>query len=233
MSIWNLELWCFFLKINLQSIIWTQGKGIPNNWCIKWWWRPWNWEEFSIIISQLWQTWKQAPRVWMTRLIENFLNSCVFNDFASIHDSNLVRDTCYDAKVMGNENDRETILLFEWFQEVNDLSLNGHIKGSCWFVTDKDIRTTSQGNGNNDTLTHPTRVLERIFIETFFSIWNTNLVHVINCHFFSFLGCFPLVLNNNFNNLTSDSLNWVKTGHRILKNHSNIISTNFNPIFLP
>ena len=112
------------------------------------------------------------------------------------------------------------------------MSLNGHIKGSCWLVTDKDIRTTSQGNGNNDTLTHPTRVLERIFVETFFSIRNTNLVHVVNGHFFSFFSRFSLVFDNDFNNLATDSLNWVKTGHRILEDSRNLSPTNRCPILV-
>ena len=159
-------------------------------------------------------------------LVEDFFNCTVFYNFTGIHDRNLICNTSHNTKVMRNKDSCEMIFLLQGFEQVNDLRLNRYIKGRCRLITDKNIRAASQGNSNNNPLTHTTWVLERIFFETFFRIWNPYLTHVVNGHFFSFFGWFSLVLDNDFCNLASNSI------HRILENSRNFCTANWLPILI-
>ena len=56
---------------------------------------------------------------------------------------------------MGDKDNGEVVLILQGFKQINDLRLNGYIKGRRWLVTDQNIWATCKGNRDNDTLTHP------------------------------------------------------------------------------
>ena len=66
----------------------------------------------------------------------------------------------------------------------------------------------------------------------FFSIWDSDLVHIVDCHLFGFLSCFPLVFNDNFSDLATDCIDWVQTCHRVLEDSRNFSTTNLLPFLV-
>ena len=168
----------------------------------------------------------------MARVIEDFLNSSILNDFSCIHNCYLIRNTCYHTKVVSDKDCCEMVLVLQRFQQINNLCLDGYIQGSRWLITDQNIRSAGKGNRNNDTLTHSSRILEWVFIKTSICVWNPNLIHVVNGQFFRFFSCFSLVFYNNFCNLTTNCFNWVQTSHWILEDSRNLSTTNLFPILV-
>ena len=46
---------------------------------------------------------------------------------------------------MGDKDNGKVVLILQGFKQINDLRLNGNVKGRCWLVTDQDIRSTGKG----------------------------------------------------------------------------------------
>ena len=62
---------------------------------------------------------------------------CPFDDAASIHHVDFVTGLMNYGKVVGDENDGGSQLILTIFDEVQNLFLDGDIKGCGWFITDQ------------------------------------------------------------------------------------------------
>ena len=75
-----------------------------------------------------------------------------FNDLTEVHYCNAVGDVFDDAEVVGDEQVGEVEGFLEVFEEVDDLSLYGHVEGGDGFVCDDEFGVECEGAGNADAL---------------------------------------------------------------------------------
>ena len=75
-----------------------------------------------------------------------------FNDLTEVHYGNAIGDVFDDAEVVGDEQVGEVEGFLEVFEEVDDLSLYGHVEGGNGFVCDDEFGVERECAGNADAL---------------------------------------------------------------------------------
>ena len=123
---------------------------------------------------------------------------------------------------MRNQQHRCIQFLFQFVHHLKHLRLNGHIQCSCWFVCQQQFRFARKCHCNNYPLLHTTGELMRIFTVSFPGDSN----HFKHFNSFRLCFCFRYLImqTDSFCNLFSDCHDRIKSCHRILKNHRNLIS---------
>ena len=58
----------------------------------------------------------------------------------------------HDAHVMGDQDQRHAVILLQVHQQIEDLFLDGHIKGCCRFVRDQKARVRRNSDGDHHSL---------------------------------------------------------------------------------
>jgi predicted HD phosphohydrolase len=67
--------------------------------------------------------------VWMEGMAKEFFPACHLHDLSHIHDRYSITDVLDDSKIVRDEKVGEAKLVSQVHEEVQNLSLNGHIKG--------------------------------------------------------------------------------------------------------
>ncbi|CCZ36011.1 putative peptide transport system ATP-binding protein [Firmicutes bacterium CAG:646] len=132
---------------------------------------------------------------------------------------------------MGDKQNGSSFLFFQDIHQFQDLRLNRNVQSCSWLIGDQKLRLTCQRHGDHDTLTHTAGKLVRILFCHCFRIRNTNVAKHLH-HFLFRLFLTHLLMNSErLAQLSLDCKNRVQTGHRLLKDNRNIISTNLTHIF--
>ena len=95
---------------------------------------------------------QESRRVGVKGILIEALGCGDFNDLTEVHDCNAVGDVFHDAEVVGDEQVGEVEGFLEVFEEVDDLSLYGHVEGGDGFVGDDEFGVEREGAGNADAL---------------------------------------------------------------------------------
>jgi len=95
----------------------------------------------------------------------DFVAVSQFHDFAQIHHSHAVADVANHAEIVGNEDIGEAELVLEFFQQVDDLGLNGDIQRGDGLIADDQVGIDGQGTGNADALALTARKFVRVTID--------------------------------------------------------------------
>ena len=77
----------------------------------------------------------------MKRSGEEFTRLCVFYDLACIHDVHQVAAFRDHSQIVGDKDDGQSESFLAFFQEIEDLLLNGYIERCCGFVRDENFRS--------------------------------------------------------------------------------------------
>ena len=134
---------------------------------------------------------------------------------------------------MCDKDNTHVILFLKFFHQLQDLCLNGYIQSGCRLIGDQKLRMTDQTHGDHNPLTHTAGKLMRVLFHTFF--------HVVDTYFFQHLhGMFRGILFTDLcimcfqslNQLVSDGINRIQTGHRVLEDHCYFFSTEINHLVL-
>ncbi len=75
---------------------------------------------------------------------------------------------------MGDPNDRHPKLVSQILHQFDDLRLDRDIKRGGGLIGDQYLGGADQRHRDHDALTHPTRELMRVILETFSWFWYTN-----------------------------------------------------------
>src|SRR3989344_3257455 len=118
------------------------------------------------------------------------------------------------------------VLLLKTKKEIQHLFLNSHIKGCCRFICNKKLWLAGNGHRDHHSLLLTTGHLMRIFVSTGRRVRNSYLIHKINSAIPGFFGRNFSMNTNRFRNLITNFKNRIKTGHWLLENHGNFITTN-------
>jgi len=80
----------------------------------------------------------------MTRVSKKLLGGSGFNQCSEIHHGNVITDVCDHTEVMADEQERQSHLTLKGLQQIEDIRLNGDIKGGNTFVRNNKVWTTHQ-----------------------------------------------------------------------------------------
>jgi len=75
-----------------------------------------------------------------------------FYDLSGLHDSHLIAEIADDVQVVGDEQICEPFLLLQVLEQVQNLGLDGNIKGAGGFVQDQETGRGGQGACDADAL---------------------------------------------------------------------------------
>jgi len=91
----------------------------------------------------------------MSRLLENLPGRAAFDDPAEIEDGRPVRDLTDNREIVRDENRRQTALVPDILQQVENLRLNRDIQCRNRFIEHKEFGIEDQGPGNGNPLPLP------------------------------------------------------------------------------
>ncbi len=78
----------------------------------------------------------------------------VLDDFAGVHDRGSLAQVGDHAPVVGDQQDRQTGLVLQVAQQVQDFGLHGDVERGGGFVGDKQLGFTCECGGDRDSLRH-------------------------------------------------------------------------------
>ena len=88
-------------------------------------------------------------------MIHQFVGFRHFHHPAEIHHGDAVGNVVHDQQVMGNKQVCYVQLLLQVLKHIDDLGLNGHVKGRHGLVADDELGTNRQSAGYADSLPLP------------------------------------------------------------------------------
>ena len=97
-------------------------------------------------------------------MVEDTIHIAMFHDLALIHHHDVIRHFRDHAKIMRNEEDGKAYLLLQFQQQMNDLSLDGHIERGRRLIGNQQFRATAQGDCDHHTLGHASRQFVRVHV---------------------------------------------------------------------
>ena len=117
------------------------------------------------------------------------------------------------------------VVVYKFLYKCQNLCLDRYIEGCRGLVGNKELRLTCKGDGYDDSLLHSTGKLVRIVIGTG-SRDTYHLQHFLCLFHCLFLRNF-IVETKAFCNLVTDGDDRIQCRHRILEDHSHIVSPHF------
>src|SRR5690554_4208247 len=150
-----------------------------------------------------WHRSKKPSCIRMERIFKQLINLRPLNDRPCIHYNNMGTSPSHHSQIMSNQKQRHSDFFFYIFYKFEDLGLNCRIQSSCWFVSNKQRRTTRQGDCNHHSLAHSTRKFMGIGQKSFFRKLNTYKLQHLDRLCFCFGFTHVLVNHKWFHNLGS------------------------------
>ena len=102
---------------------------------------------------------KQRLRVGMQGVLVEFFAGCQLHDLAEVHHCHAVADVPDHGEVVRNEEVGQMELALQLFEQVDDLRLNGNVKGRDGLITHNKVRLHRQSTRHADALALPARKL--------------------------------------------------------------------------
>ncbi len=95
---------------------------------------------------------QQCLRIRVGRFKINRLSGRNFYNLAQVYDHDAITDMLHNTQIVGHKEIRQSELVLEIFQHVQDLCLNRYVKGRHGFITHDQHRIWRQGPGNTQVL---------------------------------------------------------------------------------
>ena len=86
--------------------------------------------------------------------------------FAAVHHRNAIGPLPDEAQVVRDEQQAHRELVAKTVEQLEDLRLDGDVKGCRRFVGDQETRAAGDGHGDHHALTLPTRQLVREIVDS-------------------------------------------------------------------
>ena len=146
---------------------------------------------------------------------------------SGIHDNHPGAGLCNDAEIMGDVHHRHPRLVMQIADKLQYLLLNRGIQRCRRFVRDQKLRLAGQRHCNDDSLTHTAGQFMGIRLHSLLRHGNADELE----HFESSLSCGflaeLLVLAHDLDDLIAAGVDGVEGGHRLLKDHCDLVATYF------
>ncbi len=102
---------------------------------------------------------KQRLGIGMARGGKDAVRRATFKQLTGIHHLNAIRGFRYQCQIMRDQDQGHVAIVLQFQQQVDDLGLNGHVKGGGRFIGNQQARIARNCHRNHDTLAHPARKL--------------------------------------------------------------------------
>ena len=157
---------------------------------------------------------------------EDFLHGALFHYAACVHDNNIVGHLRNNAEVMGDEHDGRVDAVLQVAQQIQNLGLNRHIKRRGRLIRNDDLGVAGQRHSDHDALTHTAGQLMREHRVDTLAVSNADHLEHLDRALFDVLFRLALTLmqGNDLIDLGADAEHGVQAGHRLLKDHRNIVA---------
>src|SRR5205085_7262891 len=99
---------------------------------------------------------EQAFGVRISRSSKELSGSCLLEDLTGVHHDDVIRHAGDHAEVVSYQNHTRAGLLFELFDELEDLRLNCDVESSGWLVGNQQLRFAGKRHRDHYTLPHAT-----------------------------------------------------------------------------
>ncbi len=103
----------------------------------------------------------------MLRIAEDVVDSAAFHDPAVIKDDDFLGDIGYDAEIMRDHQHRHSELGLQILEQFENIRLDRHVEGGCWFVRYQQRGPANQCHCNHRALTQTARQFKCIFVQRF------------------------------------------------------------------
>ena len=123
---------------------------------------------------------------------------------------------------MGNEQHGDSAFAVEFLQQLQDLRLDGHVKGSGRFVQQQQARFGGNGGRNHAALQHATGKLVRILAPQFFRLRQFHGPHGLQRFLFPGVTVEARVDQQHFGDLFADLHQRVHGAHGFLEYHADL-----------
>ena len=169
---------------------------------------------------------QQIGRVWVRRRGKDRLDITALDDFAEIHDDDVVGQLRDHAKIVGNEHHPHAGFVSEVAQQRQDLGLDGDVKRCGRFVGDQKARFDRQCHGDHGTLTHAAAEFERVLRKTLRRIADADLAQRFDGEIARLVSRQPAVQADGLHHLVSDRVDRREGSHRLLEDHGDLAAAN-------
>ena len=78
----------------------------------------------------------------MFGVFKHLLHVSGFYDFTRIHDRNAIGDFSHNAEIVGNKDNGHPQFFLQALEQINHLSLHGHVQCRCGFIGNQDAWLT-------------------------------------------------------------------------------------------
>ena len=161
----------------------------------------------------------------MGGILEHLPYTAPFHDGTHIHHCHVVRQLTDHAHIMGNEHDGRVVLPLQFFHQFKNLGLDCHIQGSGGLVGNEHLGAAAHGHGDHGPLAHTAGELMGVLVNALLRGGDPHLCQQLQRP--GTAGSFVQVrmVLQILPDLESDGVDRVEGGHRVLKDHCQIIST--------
>ncbi len=164
----------------------------------------------------------QQPGVGMLRLGEELCGGGGFNDFALFHHRHAIGDLAHDGEIVGDEEDGHAALGLQFFQQRQDLALQGDIEGGGGFVGDQQGGVVGDGHADHHPLALATGKFVRVGFAAGFEVGEADSIKEL-VGFALGLGAAGFAVPDiGFDNLPADRVQGVQRTHRLLEDHADV-----------
>ena len=113
------------------------------------------------------------------------------------------------------------------------MSLNGHIQGCGWFITDQYFRLTGKRDRDDDALPHTSGILKGIIVKTSFRVGDPHFFHHSKGSDTRFTFRAILVPKDHRGDLLANREDGIQRSHWILKHRGDLAAPDLAPFFSP
>ena len=119
-------------------------------------------EQVLAFYAHLGHAGQQSPGVGVAGVIVDLVGGADLYDVAGGHHGHPVGNVGHDAQVVGDHDDGQVVLGPQLLEQLQNLSLNGHIQRRSGFVGEEDVRVQGQRDGKHAPLAHPPGKIVRL-----------------------------------------------------------------------
>ena len=188
--------------------------------------------ELLALHAQLGHGGQQRPGVGMTGVEEDLVRHADLDDLAGIHDRHAIRHVGHNAQVVSDVDDGHVLLALQLADQLQDLSLDGHVQRGSGLVADQNLRVASHGDGDDDALTHAAGELMGILVVAALGVRDAHQFQQLDGLVTGSLAVDVLVQLDSFADLHADLLQGVQAGHGVLGNHGDLLAADGTPLGL-
>ena len=158
----------------------------------------------------------------MHRMSIKFICLSSLDHCSEVHNNYTVRNIFYDTKVMRDKQVSQSSFFLQFFQHIDNLCLDRHIKSWNRLITDDEFRINRKSTCDTDTLS----------LSTWEFVWETwHMIFIkTNCSkqllYFCIL-CWHSMLFQTFSNDILNSHTWIQWWIRVLENHLYLLTEFF------